>query len=478
MPDAVQLSEAKRDLLNKYLNGRGAAAASPSVITRRTRKNFAPLSLGQQQIWVNAQKSDVPPFYNESITIHRRGPLDPAVLERSLVEILRRHEAWRTIFDVCNGQLVQIIREAPTSLPLPVVDLRALEETERERQALSLAKADVLRPFDLREGPLFRAILLRFSEDEYRLYVAAHQIIIDGVTAYQVLLPELVALYEAFSEGGPSPLPDPPVQCADFAIWQRDWLQGEELAAQLAFWRTQLEGAPPVLRWPNGCTRPARQTFRGAIRPFTLSADLSKEVNEFSRSEGVTLFVTLMTGFFALLHCYTRQDDLIVGTVSPSGRKRLEVQGLMGYFLNPVPLRVDLSGDPTIRELLSRVRRVSIGALSHDDVPFEHLVETLRPEPDPSRNPLFQVAASLEPFMPDLGPSWNLTPMDIESGGARWDLYMVWDDRPGCIIGRVQYNPDLLNATTVTKMLQDQETVLHEITLHPHMRLSDLTVGS
>jgi surfactin family lipopeptide synthetase A len=478
MPDVLQLSEAKRSLLNMYLNKHGVTSARSSSITRRTPKNFAPLSLSQQQIWLNAQRTDVPPFYNESITIHRKGPLDPSTLERSLVEILRRHEAWRTTFDVLDGHPIQIIQEAPTFFPLSEVDLRGLEESARERQALSLAKAEVQRPFDLRKSPLFRATLLRLDENEYRLYLAAHQIIIDGVTAYQVLLPELAAIYEAYSKGQPSPLPDLPIQYADFASWQRDWLQGEVLATQLAFWRKQLRGASPVLQWPNDRPRPAKQTFRGKIRPFALPQTLSKELSEFSRSEGVTLFVTLLTGFIALLHCYTKQNDLIVGTVSPAGRKRLEAQRLMGYFLNPVPLRADLSSDPTIRDLLSLVQQVSVCALSHDDVPFEYLVETLGPETDPSRNPFFQVAASLEPSMPDLDPSWNLTPMDVENGGARWDLYLVWDNRPNGIIGRVQYNPDLLKPTSVTKLLKHQEVLLQQVISYPHRRLSDLCVGS
>ena len=217
-------------------------SAGSSVIRRRIPATSAPLSLAQQQIWLNAQKTGVPPFYNESITIHRRGSIDPAVLERSLIEIVRRHEAWRTTFDVLDGEPVQIIHPAPTWFLLPIVDLRALPESERMVEAERLAAKDVQRPFDLRRGPLFRAALVRLGEDDYRLYMAVHQIIIDGVTAYHVLLPELVSLYSAFSEGKPSPLPELPIQCADFACWQRDWLRREVLATQLAYWRRQLAG--------------------------------------------------------------------------------------------------------------------------------------------------------------------------------------------------------------------------------------------
>jgi len=477
MLEATQLSEAKRRLLSKYLSG-NRSGAIPSVAKLRAPGPPSPLSLAQEQIWVNAQRTGVPPFYNESITIHRRGLLDRDVVERCIVEIVRRHEAWRTTFDVRDGKRVQIVHPAPASISLPLTDLRSLPESERGERAQSLAKADVERPFDLRNGPLFRASVFRLGDQEYRLYVAAHQIIIDGVSAYQVFLPELVALYEAFSQDKASPLAEPPIQYADFARCQHERLSGEVLTSEMNFWRKELQGEIRALQWPQDGPRPAKSTYRGTIRPFTVPAALSRELNEFSRREGVTLFVTLLTGFFALLHCYTNQDDLILGTVSPAGRKQPEAQRLMGYFLNPVPLRADLSNDPTIHELLAQIHRVRLGALSHDEVPFEHLVDALKPATDPSRNPFFTVAASLEPHMPEVDPAWNLTPMDIENGGGRWDLYLVWDDRPNGMIGRVQYNPDILKAATVTRMLKDQEIVLNEIVCSPGKHLSELSLAS
>ena len=296
MPDNTQLSESKRDLLQRYLYGRRApSSAGPSSIARRINNSAAPLSLCQQQIWLNAQRREVPPFYNESITIHRKGPLSLAVLEQSLIEILRRHEAWRTTFDVFDGQPVQIIHPTPGRLPLAVVDLRALAEDDREREARRLAEVEVHRPFDLRRGPLFRPTLVRLGENDYRLHMAVHQIIIDGVTAYHVLLPELVCLYQAFSEGKPSPLPEPPIQYADFANWQGQELQGELLATQLAYWSKQLERPLPVLQWPNDRPRPPKQTFRGTIQPFTLPSGLSSEIRRFAQSEGVTSFAALLT---------------------------------------------------------------------------------------------------------------------------------------------------------------------------------------
>lgn len=476
MPELADLSPSHRRLFagNPRVD---ANSISPGwrTIPRQAQRSPGPLSLAQHQIWLNSQNRDRPPFYNESITIYRKGPLDFRVLESCIAEIVRRHETWRTTFDVEDGQPVQVIHPAPRSFSLPILDLRALPVCEREVEAARRAGEDVVRPFDLKQGPLFRLVLIRLDEDDYRLYLAIHQIIVDGVSAYQVLLPELVSLYEAFSKGQSSPLPDLPTQYVDFACWQRNWLTGEVLAAQLAYWRAQLDGAP-TLAWGSQRARPARQTFRGRIQPFALPQQLSKQAREFSRRQGVTLFATLLANFYALLHNDTNQSDIVVGTVSPSGRSWSELAPLMGYFLNPVSLRVDLSGNPTIRDLLLRVQRSSAGALSHDDVPFEYLVATLKPEIDSSRNPFFQVAASLEPAMPAIDASWNLTPMDLESGGGRWDLYLVWDDRPGGIIGRAQYNPDILAPADVDQLIRQQELLLRRMLSDPTKRLSELVV--
>jgi len=471
------LSDARRVLLKRCLGGHAGRGVlnGPPARARQTIGVPMPLSLAQEQIWWNAQQTGVPPFYNESITIHRRGSLDPIVLERCMREILRRHEAWRTTFAVRAQHPVQIVQPVPASLPLDPIDLRPLPESEREDQALQRAKAEVQRPFDLEKGPLFRATLVRLADEDYRLYLSVHQIIIDGVTAYHVFLPELASLYEAFSQGKPSPLPEPSIQYSDFCGLQRQSLREPQLASQIAYWRASLDGALPALRWPNDHPRPVKQTLRGLIYPFRLSNRLSRAVRELSQSAGVTLFVTLLTGLFILLHRYTGQEDIVVGTVSPAGRKRIEVQNLMGYFLNPVALRLRLAGDPTINDLLVRVQQVVVGAVSNDDIPFERLVEILRPKDDSSRNPFFQVAASLEPSMPNIDSSWSLTPMDAESGGARWDLYLVWDDRPSGIIGRVQYNPDLLDRATVTATLRYQEILLDQMVTDLRKRLSELT---
>jgi hypothetical protein len=476
MPETSPLSETKRQLLEKYLRAQPAQSRQHlNVITRRPTGEPAPLSLTQEQIWLREMTtSGMPPFYNESITIHRTGRLDPALLECSFGEIIRRHEIWRTSYCATNGKSVQVVQPAASTVSLPVVDLRRLPEGVREVEALRVATEEARRPFDLEQGPLVRATLVTLGDEEHRLFITMHQSVTDGVSVYQVLPSELVNLYEALSAGKSSLLPELPIQCADFAYWERHRLQGDVLASQLAYWREQLGGELPVLQWPTGQPRPPVQTQRGAIRPFVLSKQLTLALKELSQQEGVTLFMTLLTGFTVLFQRYTEQEDIVVGTLAPAGRKRPEVQGLLGYFLNPVALRFDLSGDPTFRDLLRQAREVVLGALLHDDVPFEYVVDELKLKPDPSRHPLFQVAITLAPPLPVLSSGWDQTPMDVESGGSRWDLYLELSERADGTIGRAQYNPDLFEEQPIIQMLYDLQSLLEGMALDPGQRLTAL----
>lgn len=473
------LSEAKRAVLEKYLHGHLVDAGTDGrTIVPKPPNQLAQLSLAQEELWIRAQLSvGLSLCYNESITIHRRGALNVDALERALTEVIRRHEIWRTTFETVKGRPVQVINPAPTFISLPVLDLSHLANAEREPEALRLASEELRRPFDLNRGPLFRATLVRLSDDEHRLFMAVHQIILDGVTAYQVLFPELVELYNAFSTGRSPVLPKLPIQYSDYAYWQRRWFQEKRLAGQLGYWQRQLAGELPKLQWPNDYVRPVNPSFRGRIYPFVLPKSLADAIKAVSQKENVTLFVTLMTAFASLLHCYTGQSDIIVGTVTPAGRDGSEVQGLMGYFLNPVGIRTDLSGNPAVCELLQSTREAILGALSHDDVPFEHVADALSSGRDPTCTPIFQVAASLEPSLPHVGPGWDLTPMDLESGGARWDLYFVWEDRAEGITGRVQYNPDLFKISTITAMIADFRVVLETVAHNPAIHISDLRLG-
>ncbi len=474
MPDPAALSEARRKLLEQYIQA-GAGASEADRIPRRQSDAPAPLSAAQQQVWVHAQLAPDLPIYNEPMTVHRRGPLDQGVLERSIVEILRRHEMWRSTFDVVDGQPVQVVQPPPASLALPFIDLRGVPEGEREAQASLAASREARLPFDLRKGPIWRATLMRLGEEDYRLYLTIHQIILDGITANHVFLPELIALYDAFSQGKPSPLPELPVQYSDFACWERERLGPEALEKQLGYWKERLGDGLSALRWPSDRVRPAVQTYRGEMQPLMIPGELVRKLKAFSQGEGATLFICMVAGLAALLHRYTGQDDIAIGTLS-ANRKRAEIEKLLGYFLNPLVLRIDVSGNPSFRELLGRVREVVFGALAHDGVPFQRLVKELQSERDLSRNPLFQIMISLEPSLPALAPGWDLAEADVSSGASKLDLYIDLDERPDGIIGPITYNPDLFDAATITRMVAHWQTLLEGAVADPDSRVATLPV--
>ena len=477
MPDQTKLSQAKRSLLEKYL--RGEMPGSPegqNRITPRETGAVAPLSLSQQQVWLHHHiVPDDVPAYNETLTIHRTGPLNVAALERTFAEIIRRHEIWRTTFDVFDGQPAQIIHPDEPSFKLTLINLDNLPEAERGYEAARLAREDAVKAFDLKSGPLMRAMLVRLGEDQHRLFMAFHQLIFDGVTAYQVFLPELAQLYQAFSQNKPSPLPEPRIQYADYAIWQQDWMKRESIAAQMAYWQNKLAGELPVLDWPDDRPRPALQSYRGEIERATFSAEVLRKLKAIGQREGASLFMTLVAGLSALLHRYTGQDDIILGAPT-AGRKIPELQRMLGYFLNVMPLRIDLSGDPTFRELVKRVRGTVLEALSNEDVPFAQLIEKLRPTLDPSRNPLFQIAISVEPPAALMDMGWSATQSDIPTGASKLDLYIDVDDRPDGLVGPVTYNPDVFERGTIIRMIEHWRVLLEGAAANPERRLSELPV--
>ncbi len=436
----------------------------------------APLSCWQLHVWNHTQLatrlSPGAQLFNETITIYRRGSLDVAALEKSFNEILRRHQAWRTTFRVVDGQPRQMVN-ALAENSLPVFDLRSLPKVEQDREVPRLGNEDVRQPFDLENGPLVRTKLLRLGDVEWQLLLTVHQILLDGVSVYHVFLPELMSLYKAYSNNQVSPLAELPVQYPDYAIWEHERSQGDTLSGQMAYWRQQLQKPLPELRLPADRPRPAHQTFHGAILPFALPKQLSEQARLYSQRENVTLFIALLAVFYSLLNRYTDREDIAVGTIAPT-RQRSELQGLLGYFLNPVVLRVDLSRNPTFREVLNRSRNIFLEAISHSDVPFDSLVGMVEPQTALDRHPLYQVQISLEPPLPALEEGWNLTPMDFESGGAKLDLYVVFDDRPSGIIGRVQYNPDLFDALTMSRLVEHYQAVLEAVLADPLQHLSDL----
>jgi len=463
MPREPLLSEAKRKLLELRLQRGGVSPAESNSRAEilPPRENPIPLSLAQEEVWrLDQTAGKIAPLHNESITIHKRGTCDPGTLKRSLEAIVQRHEIWRATFEENAEHVVQIIHRAADSFELPVSDLRNLPEAERESISVALATQDASLPFDLMKLPLFRVRLITLRDDEHRIYLTAHQSIVDGITVFDIFPTELATLYENFVQGKPSPLPELKAQFADFACWQRRKLAGESKKNQLAYWQKQLAGDLPVLKWP--AERPPEQTYRGAMHAFQWPRELALSLKELGGREGATLFMVLLAGFFKLLHRYTGQEDLIVGTLSPSGRKEGIFQQCIGYFLNPVALRANLSGNPSFQSLLSQMRQVTLGAISNDDVPLGMIAERLGVRPDPSRHSFFTVALSVAPDVAPLPPGWGMTYMDVESGGARWDFYIELSDRADGLLGRVQYNPDLFTSATITQTIEDYRHLLEE----------------
>ena len=431
------------------------------------------LSFAQERLWFLDQILPDRSVYNMPASIRISGKLNHHALERTLNEIVRRHEALRTTFQVDDDQPVQIITP-PTETPLDVVDLQGLSPELRESRALKLASDEARRPFDLEAGPLFRSTLIRLDAYEHILLLTMHHIVSDG-WSIGILTHEMSTLYEAFSNDKPSPLPELNIQYADFALWQRQWLQGDALQSQLSYWKQQLDGAPPVLELPSDRPRPPVESFEGATVPFVLSKELSDSIKELSRQEGLTLFMTLLAAFDTLLLRYSGQSDVVVG--SPiANRNRSEIEGLIGFFVNTLALRTDLSGNPTFRELMARVRDVALDAFAHQDLPFERLVKEIQPDRDLSRTPLVQVMFALQNASDSslrIG-SLDLSQVHVSSETSKFDLTLhAWETDTG-LSGLWEYNTDLFDGTTISRMTGHLETLLQGIVNDPDQKLSDL----
>ena len=452
-----------------------------------------PASFAQQRLWFIDQLVPGNAFYNVTTALRLTGSLNEAALEQAFNEIGRRHEALRTTFRIVEEQVVQAIAPATPTLVIPVttLDLRELPTDEREIEARRIVSQESQRPFDLSTGSLLRVILLQLDKSEYILLLNLHHIVADD-WSIGVLIRELGVLYTAMSSNQPSPLPALPLQYADFAHWQREWLQGEALETQLAYWRQQLDDIS-VLNLPTDRPKPAMESYRGATQFLELPKRLSEALEMLSQQEGVTLFMTLLAAFQTLLYRYTQQDDIAVG--SPiANRNRSEIEGLIGFFVNSLVLRTDLSSNPTFRELLGRVKEVTLGAYAHQDVPFEKLVEELHPERRLSHNPLFQVVfgfqnAPMESL--DL-PGLVLSSLDTEIKTTRFDLeFHLWESSEGFrsiygehwehsegIRGVVVYSSDLFDEATISRMLGHFQSLLEGIVANPEQRLADLPLLS
>ncbi|HLM54812.1 MAG TPA: amino acid adenylation domain-containing protein [Pyrinomonadaceae bacterium] len=471
MKDTSVLSAEERAALAMRLRGSADASAAREAITRHRESGPFPLSFAQQRLWfLHVMEPNSP--YIIAANFHLKGRLDVGALGQTLDEIVRRHEALRTSFAVIEGQPVQMI--APhLSLAMPVQDLSGLPEGERALE-VKRHKSELQRPFDLSRGPLVRAGLLRLGEDEHQLLLTMHHIISDG-WSIGVMITEMAALYEAYASGRPAALPPLAIQYKDFAVWQREWLSGEQLEQQLAYWREALGGAPPALVLPTDRPRPAVQSYRGAMIEREIGPELTRGLKELGRLQGVTLYMTLLAAFKTLLYRYTGQEDIVVGTPI-ANRNRVEVENLIGFFVNTLVLRTRLAPDLTFAQLLGRVREVALGAFAHQDVPFEKLVEELQPERDTSRTPLFQVMFSLQNApMPSRqlgGVLMRLT--DDETRSAQFDLTIDLMERDDSILCALEFNTDLFDHETAGRMLGHYLRLLEEVAADPHRPLLGL----
>ncbi|HET7233067.1 MAG TPA: amino acid adenylation domain-containing protein [Longimicrobium sp.] len=450
------------------------AALPPVAPVERTGP--LPVSFAQERLWFVDQLEGGSAFYNILAALRLEGELDVLALSRALGEMVRRHEVLRTTFAEHEGQAVQVI--APFGgFTLAAYDLRALADDAREAEVRRRAAAESEWRFDLRAGPLFRATLLRLGSQEHALLLCTHHIVSDG-WSMGVLLGELTALYAAFREGQPSPLPELAVQYADYAVWQREQLRGAALERQVAWWKKHLQGAPAVLELPTDRPRPPVQSYRGAHEAVRLPAELHQRLEALARAEGATLFMVLLAAFQVLLGRYGRTDDVVVG--SPiAGRTRAEVEPLAGIFLNMLALRTDLSGNPTARALLRRVRDVTLGAYENQEVPFEMLVAELQPERSLSHAPLFQVMFTLhntDPLQADL-PGLRATSLAGEKADAKFDLALHFTPTPGGLLGGMDYSADLFEPATVRRMLEQLGRVLEQVAHDPDRPLGGLELA-
>ena len=475
----IELTAHKHELL-AILRGR-ASGAAPLALEATLRLSEAPASFAQQRLWFLDQLLPGNPVYVIPFALRLHGPLDSAALERAIAEIVRRHEALRTTFAERDGQPMQVIAE---ELPIAVrmTDLRHLDKAEREPAALRLARADAQAAFDLAHGPLLRASLLQIDDDDHLLLISIHHIVADG-WSLAVFTHELAELYSAFSGGTSSALPELPIQYRDFSRWQWQRFGGEgqhqslEWQEQLAFWRAQLSGELPLLDLPADRPRPAVASFRGSTHTITLPRHLTDSLHTLSRQHGATLFMTLLALFKAVLYRSCGQADVMVGT-AVANRGRSEFEPLIGFFANTLVLRTDLSGNPTVGELLGRVRRTAVDAYVYQDVPFEELVRTAQPKRDLSYQPLFQVMFVLQntPALPTDAGGLTLTPVELPGETAKFDLGLLAEETPQGLTATFEYSTDLFEAATIARMAGHWRTLLESACAAPETRLLDLAL--
>src|SRR6266496_1004482 len=452
--------------------GSGTGIQGPPLIAV-PRNQELPLSFSQQRLWFLDQLEPGSPRYNVPQPIRLKGPLRPEILERSLNALLQRHEILRTSFAVVDEKTVQRIA-ASSLLKLTITDLNNLDENDRETEARRLASEEAQIPFDLSTGPLLRATLLRLSPDDHVLLATLHHIAGDR-WSFGVFARELSGLYTAFANGKPSPLLALPIQYADYATWQRNRLQGQALERELAYWKEKLKSAPPALELATDRPRPLLQSYRGSSKFLMIPREVADKLRQISQREGATLFMTLLAAFQTLLARYTGKEDIVVG--SPiAGRNHSETEGLIGFFVNTLVLRNDLSGNPTFAELLRRVRASALEAYTHQELPFEKLVEEIQPERSLSQNPIFQVAFALQNIavpLPEL-PGIVAETLLIDTGITTTDLSVFVVEVESGLRARFEYSTELFDDSTIARKMGHFLTLLQAIAENPDQAITTL----
>ncbi|MEW6735711.1 MAG: amino acid adenylation domain-containing protein, partial [Acidobacteriota bacterium] len=474
---SFEFSVKKRALLEALLDEEGVSSARYQRILRRQQDGPAPLSFAQLRLWFLDQLEPGNPAYNMPAAVHFAGLLDIAALKQSLNEIVQRHESIRTTFTLVEQQPAQVV-VASLMVELPLIDLENLSKVERDAEAKRLINEVSLQSFDLARGPLFTTILLRFSAQEQVFLLVMHHIISDG-WSIKIFVDEMTELYQSFSTGKTPSLPELPIQYTDFAQWQRQWLQGEVLEAELSYWKQQLGKTLPVLQLPTDYPRPAFQTNRGAKQRYVLCKSLNEDLKAFCQREGVTTFMMLLAIFDLLLYRYSGQDDILVG--SPiANRNRVDIENLIGYFVNTLVLRANIQSQESFQQFLKQVHSICLGAYAHQDVPFEPLLDYLRPVRDMSHTPLFQVMLVLQnvPSAAMELPALQVTRLVIDGSTAKFDLLLAFVEKEEGLVGLLEYNTDLFEETTIVRMLKHFENLLTAAIADPEVCIADLPLLS
>ena len=469
----ANLPPEKRELFEKMLMEQGVDLSQIMIVPQKRDGKPFPLSYSQQRLWFLDQLEPGSALYNIPSVLRIRGKLNIEALQKSFNDIIRRHEVLRTTFSTVDENPVQIIADT-LELEIPVIRVEESDRQRREETIHEMALEEALQPFNLHTGPLLRVKLLKISNEEHILLVTMHHIVSDNWST-GLFVHEMLQLYPAFAAGKPSPLPDPPVQYADFAHWQRKWLSGKTLENQLSYWRGKLAGLPPVLDLPTDRPRPAYQTYNGDYITFPLDDNLSEKLRGLARSEDVTLFMILLAAFDVLLAKYSGQDDIPVGT-PVANRNRSETENMIGFFVNTLVLRADLSGNPSFTALLKQVKESTLGALAHQDVPFETLVEELQPERNMSHPPLFQVMFVLNnapvAVLELAGLTFEL--IEIENKTAKFDMVLNITERQNALTGKLEFNTDLYDRDTMERLIHHYLMLLKAVTERPESTVSEL----